>query len=184
MTQMSVTVELNDLYKGVVESVRTATGFDRVMIYQFLTDGSGEVIAESAHSDTSTFLGLRYPASDIPRQARALYKKNLIRTISDVNGETHPIMGREGETVTSIDLSSSRLRAVSEIHIQYLKNMGVGASMSISLIVEGKLWGLVACHHNSQKVLPGRLVAQLELFAEIFSLELSRRLVNERIRVS
>ncbi|MDY6882353.1 MAG: HWE histidine kinase domain-containing protein [Pseudomonadota bacterium] len=184
MTQMSVTVELNDLYKGVVESVRTATGFDRVMIYQFLTDGSGEVIAESAHSDTSTFLGLRYPASDIPRQARALYKKNLIRTISDVNGETHPIMGREGETVTSIDLSSSRLRAVSEIHIHYLKNMGVGASMSISLIVEGKLWGLVACHHNSQKVLPGRLVAQLELFAEIFSLELSRRLVNERIRVS
>ncbi|CAB9494630.1 HWE histidine kinase domain-containing protein [Alteromonas macleodii] len=184
MAQMSMFSELEDLYEGLVESVRTATGYDRVMLYQFLSDGSGEVIAESTSSDMTPFLGLRYPASDIPRQARQLYKKNLIRTISDVNGATFPIIGNNRSDGASIDLSLSRLRAVSEIHIQYLKNMKVGASMSISLIVEGELWGLIACHHNTKKVIPSRLVSQLELFAEMFSLELSRRLVNERIRVS
>ena len=184
MAQMSMFSELDDLYQGLVESVRTATGHDRVMLYQFLADGSGEVIAESTSSDMTPFLGLRYPASDIPRQARQLYKKNLIRTISDVNGETYSIIGKGKEDTDTIDLSLSRLRAVSEVHIQYLKNMKVGASMSISLIVEGELWGLIACHHNCKKVIPGRLVAQLELFGEMFSLELSRRLVNEHIRVS
>lgn len=184
MAQMSMFSELDDLYQGLVESVRTATGHDRVMLYQFLADGSGEVIAESTSSDMTPFLGLRYPASDIPRQARQLYKKNLIRTISDVNGETYSIIGKGKEDTDTIDLSLSRLRAVSEVHIQYLKNMKVGASMSISLIVEDELWGLIACHHNCKKVIPGRLVAQLELFGEMFSLELSRRLVNEHIRVS
>ncbi|WP_334022311.1 HWE histidine kinase domain-containing protein [Alteromonas sp. S015] len=184
MAQMSIFSELEDLYQGLVESIRTATGHDRVMLYQFLSDGSGEVIAESTSTDMNPFLGLRYPASDIPRQARQLYKKNLIRTISDVNGETYRIVGKNNQDVTSVDLSLSRLRAVSEIHIQYLKNMKVGASMSISLIVEGELWGLIACHHNTEKVIPTRLISQLELFAEMFSLELSRRLVNERIRVS
>ena len=184
MAQISMFSELEDLYQGLVESVRTATGYDRVMLYQFLSDGSGEVIAESTLSEMSPFLGLRYPASDIPRQARQLYKKNLIRTISDVNGETFRIIGKNVEKTVSVDLSFSRLRAVSEVHIQYLKNMKVGASMSISLIVEGELWGLIACHHNTEKVIPTRLISQLELFAEMFSLELSRRLVNERISVS
>lgn len=184
MAQMSTFSELEELYEGLVESVRTATGYDRVMLYRFLSDGSGEVIAESKLSEMNPFLGLRYPASDIPRQARQLYKKNLIRTISDVNGETFPIIGNNKSDEASIDLSLSRLRAVSEVHIQYLKNMSVGASMSISLIVEGELWGLIACHHNTEKAIPARLITQLELFAEMFSLELSRRLVNERIRVS
>ncbi|MBJ2128571.1 GAF domain-containing protein [Alteromonas sp. IB21] len=184
MIQMTMFSELDELYSGLAQSVRTATGFDRVMVYQFLADGAGEVVAESTSSDMPPFLGLRYPASDIPRQARQLYKKNLIRTISDVHGVTHEILGRDENKARHIDLSLSRLRAVSEVHIQYLKNMGVGASMSISLIVEGELWGLIACHHNSPKVVPSRLVSQLELFAEMFSLELSRRLVTERIRVS
>lgn len=184
MTQISMFPELEDLYQGLVESVRTATGHDRVMLYQFLADGSGEVVAESTTSDMAPFLGLRYPASDIPRQARRLYKKSLIRTITDVNGETHRIIGKDSEGTSPIDLSLSRLRAVSEVHIQYLKNMKVGASMSISLIVDGELWGLIACHHNTKKIIPSRLASQLELFSEMFSLELSKRLVNERIRVS
>ncbi|WP_159578259.1 HWE histidine kinase domain-containing protein [Alteromonas sp. KUL106] len=184
MTQMAMFSELDELYSGLAQGVRTATGFDRVMVYQFLADGSGEVIAESVSSDMPSFLGLRYPASDIPRQARLLYKKNLIRTISDVHGETHEIIGKQKDGAQHIDLSLSRLRAVSEVHIQYLKNMGVGASMSVSLIVEGELWGLIACHHNGPKTVPSRLVSQIELFAEMFSLELSRRLVMERIRVS
>ena len=91
---------------------------------------------------------------------------------------------QDSEDTSLIDLSLSRLRAVSEVHIQYLKNMKVGASMSISLIVDGELWGLIACHHNTKKTIPSRLVSQLELFSEMFSLELSKRLVNERIRVS
>ena len=184
MAQISMFPELEDLYQGLVESVRTATGHDRVMLYQFLADGSGEVVAESTTSDMAPFLGLRYPASDIPRQARLLYKKNLIRTITDVNGETHRIIGKDSEDTSPIDLSLSRLRAVSEVHIQYLKNMKVGASMSISLIVDGELWGLIACHHNTKKIIPSRLVSQLELFSAMFSLELSKRLVNERIKVS
>lgn len=184
MSQIAIFSEMDELYTGAVESVRTATGFDRVMLYQFLSDGAGEVVAESMSGDMQPFLGLRYPASDIPRQARELYKKNLVRNISNVSGKTHLIVDKNNDATTSIDLSFSRLRAVSEVHIQYLKNMGVAASMSISLIVNGQLWGLIACHHNDAKVIPGRLIAQLELFAEMFSLELSRRLVNERIRVS
>ena len=108
MAQIWMFPELEDLYQGLVESVRTATGHDRVMLYQFLADGSGEVVAESTTSDMAPFLGLRYPASDIPRQARLLYKKNLIRTITDVNGETHRIIGKDSEDTSPVDWHPNR----------------------------------------------------------------------------
>ncbi|WDT85448.1 HWE histidine kinase domain-containing protein [Alteromonas sp. 009811495] len=183
MKQVSGSQKVKELNENVVEGVRYATGFDRVMLYQFLDDGSGEVVAESKSQDIETFMGLRYPASDIPAQARRLYKQNLIRHVVDVNADTPSIVSSSEETA-ELDLSLSKLRAVSEVHIQYLKNMGVGASMSISVIVDGELWGLIACHHGSSRHLPGRLLSQLELFGEMFSLELSHKLVSERIKIS
>ncbi|MGY2082963.1 SpoIIE family protein phosphatase [Blastococcus sp. SYSU DS0539] len=141
---------LQELYDITARAVRTLTGFDRVMVYRYDADFNGEVVAEGKAPRLNSFLGLHYPASDIPAQARALYEKNWIRLISDV-GYTpvplqpvdHPVSGRP------LDLTYSALRSVSPIHVEYLHNMGVHASMSISLLRGDKLWGLIACHHYS-----------------------------------
>ncbi|WP_158956225.1 GAF domain-containing protein [Paraburkholderia acidisoli] len=140
--------DVPQLLQAAAEAIRAMTGFDRVMGYRFMADGSGEVIAEAKHDDLAPYLQQRYPASDIPQQARRLYVLNPIRQISDVNAPpisieppTHP------QTGVPFDLSHSVLRSVSPIHIEYLRNMGVGASMSISIVRDDKLWGLFACHH-------------------------------------
>lgn len=139
-----------DLLQETAEAIRTMTGFDRVMGYRFLSDGSGEVIAEAHRDDLPPYLHQRYPASDIPAQARRLYLLNPIRQIASVASKPVPIVpSLNPETQAPFDLSHSVLRSVSPVHIEYLKNMGVCASMSVSIIVEGKLWGLFACHHMS-----------------------------------
>jgi light-regulated signal transduction histidine kinase (bacteriophytochrome) len=125
--------------------VAAITGYDRVMIYRFLDDGSGQVIAEARAAGIEPFLHHRYPASDIPQQARALYVRNPIRLIPDVAYAPAPVIGGEGP----LDLSGALLRSVSPVHIQYLKNMQVGASASISLVRDDRLWGLIACHHRT-----------------------------------
>ena len=127
--------------------VRRITGYDRVMVYRFLEDGSGQVIAEARSDDADSFLHHRYPASDIPQQARALYLRNPIRVIPDVDYRPAEIVGGEG----ALDLSGSLLRSVSPIHVEYLKNMGVAASASVSLVQDGDLWGLIACHSRFPK---------------------------------
>ena len=161
--------------------VRALTGFDRVMIYRFGQDDSGTVIAENMKAGLEPYLGLRYPASDIPRQARELYRRNLLRIISDVSDAGHviePMLNPEGKP---LDLSMSTLRAVSPIHLEYLRNMGVGASMSISVLDRGKLWGLIACHHMSPRSLPYGIRTAAELFAQLFGLVLDqKRGANER----
>lgn len=119
--------------------LRFITGFDRIMIYRFLEDGSGEVIAEERDDSAKPYLGLRYPASDIPKQARELYKRNLIRLIVDVDAQDVPIVPAADPQGHVPDLSMSTLRSVSKIHIEYLRNMGVGASMSASILVDGDL---------------------------------------------
>ncbi|QJR79501.1 GAF domain-containing protein [Alteromonas pelagimontana] len=169
-----------DLIDMVAQQLRLITHYDRVMVYRFLPDGAGEVIAESREPDLEAFLGLRYPASDIPKQARALYVKNLLRVIGNVNEDVIPIVPAMGKRAQPLDLSFSTLRAVSPIHIEYLKNMGVDASMSVSIIINGKLWGLFACHHYSPKVPSYFQRTELELFAEVFALELSSRLIAEQ----
>ena len=169
---------LEELFSTVASCTQLFSGFDRVMVYQFSSDGSGEVVAEATEEGLESFLGLRYPASDIPKQARILYKKNLLRVIADVDDQTHTFLPKTQPE--NIDLSMIQLRAVSPVHIQYLKNMGVKASMSISLLVEGELWGLIACHHYSPKFVEFKVRTHLELFAELFSMELSRRLLKQR----
>lgn len=161
--------------------VRALTGFDRVMVYRFAPDGSGEVVAESCKRDIGSFFGLHYPATDIPAQARELYKRNLLRTITDVDAEPVPIVPQLDENGQPLDLSLSMLRAVSRIHIEYLKNMGVGASMSISILVEGRLWGLFACHHYSPRCVTFERRSVAELFAQMFAMRLESRERQETV---
>ncbi|WP_265563631.1 HWE histidine kinase domain-containing protein [Sphingomicrobium arenosum] len=155
--------------------VRAFTGYDRVMIYKFDRDGSGEVVAEAAKSGIGTFLGLNYPASDIPKQARELYLRSLMRVITDVDAEPVRILPAQDLDGNPIDLSLSVLRAVSPIHIEYLKNMGVQATLTLSIITEGKLWGMIVAHHYSPRA-PGferRSVA--ELFGQLFAMRVESR---------
>ncbi|NMH58747.1 HWE histidine kinase domain-containing protein [Alteromonas ponticola] len=180
LSQFYRAADTEELFETVAEQLRLITSYDRVMIYKFLSDGSGAVIAEAKSQKLDAFLGLRYPASDIPKQARTLYLKNLLRVIGDVNAPVYPIFPTVRGQDDAIDLSFSTLRAVSPIHIEYLKNMGVVASLSVSIIVNGKLWGLIACHHYSPKVPSYFQRTELELFAEVFALELSSRLARDR----
>ncbi len=176
MSRLEQKSDIASLTEEAARQLRHVLQIDRVMVYRFHGDLSGEVIAESARQDLETFYGLRYPKSDIPSQARALYVRNRFRIIADVDAEPVPIepgVSLEGEP---LDLSMSTLRAVSPIHIEYLQNMGVGASLSISIIVGGKLWGLFACHHYGPKNLPYSQRTAAELFSELFSLVLDRTL--------
>ena len=150
--------------------------FDRVMVYQFAPDGSGEVIAERHATGMEPFLGLRYPASDIPKQARELYKRSTLRLIADVNGEVSPLIPEKNAEGEPLDLSLSVTRAVSPIHLEYLRNMGVSASMSVSILKDGELWGLFACHHRTAHYVDYERRTAIELFAQLFSYELERKL--------
>lgn len=155
--------------------VRALVGYDRVMVYRFAADGSGEVVAEACKPGVGRFLGLHYPASDIPAQARELYKRNLLRIIADVHAEPVPVVPQLDESGRPLDLSLSVLRSVSPIHIEYLKNMGVDASMSISILVEGRLWGLFACHHYAPHCPSFERRSVAELFGQMFSMRLESR---------
>ena len=155
--------------------VRGVLGYDRVMIYRFGHDGNGEVVAEACKPGIGRFKGLRYPASDIPKQARALYLRNLIRIIHDVDATPVAVVPAVDENGRALDLSLSVLRSVSPIHIEYLKNMGVSASLSISIVVEGKLWGLFACHHYAPLSPTFERRSLAELFAQMFSLRMESR---------
>jgi light-regulated signal transduction histidine kinase (bacteriophytochrome)/CheY-like chemotaxis protein len=163
--------------------IRALLGYDRVMVYQFMADGAGKVIAEAKRSDLESFLGQYFPASDIPRQARELYLKNTIRIISDANCARIPIEPEFDASGEPLDLSFAHLRSVSPIHCEYLRNMGVGASMSISIVVGGELWGLIACHHYSPRVLSMANRVAAEMFGDFFSLHLEALIQKDRLDI-
>ena len=175
---------LTELYEITARAVRELTGFDRVMVYRYDAEYNGEVVAEAKRDDLNSFLGLHYPASDIPAQARALYEKNWIRIIDDIGYTPSPLVPQENPaTGRPIDLTHSTLRSVSPIHVEYLKNMGVGASMSISLMRDGRLWGLIACHHYSGPHLPPYGVrAAAEFLGSTLSLRLVDRVEDDELR--
>lgn len=160
-------------------ALKIMTGFDRVMVYRFASDQTGEVIAEHHEPGMVPFLGLRYPASDIPRQARELYKRNLLRLIADVNAPVSPIVPDRNPNGDPLDLSLAVSRAVSPIHLEYLRNMGVGASMSVSILKDGELWGLFACHHREPLYVDFERRTAIGLFAQFFSYELSSKVEAE-----
>ncbi len=161
-------VDLEDLSARAATILSELTGFDRVMIYRFLDDDSGKVVAERHAPDMSGFLNHHFPASDIPRQARALYIRNRVRVIPDVTSIPAPILAIDPELVR-VDLSDVGLRAVSPIHLQYLHNMGVAASASVSIVKDGLLWGLVACHHRTPRPLSWVQRKTCELIAAVFA---------------
>ncbi|GGE14165.1 signal transduction histidine kinase [Polymorphobacter glacialis] len=158
--------------------IQALTGFARVMVYRFDADGHGEVVAEALRgAGTGTpYLGLHYPAGDIPAQARALYLRSAFRIIADVASDPVPIDSLPSAASEKLDQSLSVLRAVSPVHIEYLRNMGVAASMSISIVVDGKLWGLFACHHTAPRLPSFAYRTGAELFGEMFSMMLESRL--------
>ena len=166
---------ITELAQEAARQVKVLTGFDRVMVYRFQADGSGEVIAETARSGLESFLGLHYPASDIPQQARLLYQRNWLRIIADINAKNASLLASSTHSAGLLDLSMSTLRSVSPVHIEYLQNMGVGASMSVSILRDGKLWGLFACHHYSSRHISFERRTAAELFGQMFSWILESR---------
>jgi len=168
------TPNLQALCQTAVEEVRRMIGFDRAIVYQFDATGDGEVVAEDKVENLAPLLGMHYPATDIPPQARNQLSMNLIRFIPDIHyqpveliPDCNPLTGRP------LDLDFSLLRTVSPCHVQYLKNMNVGASMTVTLIKDQKVWGLIVCHHPIPKYINYETRTACELVAKFVNLELS-----------
>ena len=142
------------------------------MAYRFDEDGSGDVISEDRAAGMDSFMGLRYPASDIPRQARRLYMLQRLRVIADVNGATVALLTKAGHQATDLDLSFSSVRAASPAHLTYLRNMGITATAVVSLVVAGRLWGLLVCQHHAPQQVSADMRALLELLGQVMSLML------------
>lgn len=169
---------VDELGQLAADFVREVTGFDRVMIYRFAEDKHGQVIAESTTRPDS-FMDMHYPASDIPEPARQHFLLNLIRSISDIKARPVAVLAQGGEvagpsSASPLDLTYSKLRGVAPVHVEYLSNMGVGASMSISLVSNDRLWGLVACHHYG----PLHLQSSCLRFCEMLGATVSALLQN------
>lgn len=166
---------VDDFSRCAAEHVKRITGFDRVMIYRFLEDGSGRVTAEAREERLEPFLGLHYPATDIPQQARELYRRSWLRIIPDIEYAPSPLVAAPGAGDRPVDMSYVTIRSVSPLHVEYLRNMGVAASMSLSILRDGRLWGLVACHHYSPKYVPHRMRVQCEILAHMLSLQMASK---------
>jgi two-component system, chemotaxis family, sensor kinase Cph1 len=166
---------LDALCETVVREIRQLTSFERVMVYQFDDEGHGWVRAELAAEGLEPYRGLHYPASDIPRQARELYRKNWLRIIPDARYTPVPVVPTlRPDTSQPLDLGCSVLRSVSPIHLEYLANMSIRGSMSVSLIVRGQLWGLISCaQHTGPKFLPYAIRSDCELLGRIASLHIA-----------
>lgn len=158
---------IDGLLETTVRQVRAFTGFDRVMAYRFRHDDSGDVVAEACRDDLIPYRGQRYPAGDIPAQARRLYVLNTLRMIADMTYHAVPILGAAG--APPLDMSYAVLRSTSPIHVEYLQNMGVGASMSVSIVINGRLWGLLACHHMGPKRVPYSIRMAVDVLAQVIA---------------
>lgn len=176
--------DISSLCRRIPRYLQALLGYDRVMIYQFAPDGSGKVIGEAKQSDLESFLGQHFPAADIPTQARILYLHNTIRIIANADGSKSSLTPRLDLSGEPLDLSFAHLRSVSPIHLEYLRNMGVAASMSVSVIVDGALWGLIACHHYAPKALTMAQRVGAEVFGEFFSLHLTALHHQQRVETT
>ncbi len=174
VTRLSAAHSIPALAELVVHELRTLIGYDRVMVYRFDPDGHGEIIAEEKREGLEAFLHRHYPASDIPQRARELYLRNKVRLLVDAGYVPVPITPRfNPQTNDDLDLSMAGLRSISPMHTQYLQNMGVTGTLVASLIHDGKLWGLISCHHYAAKYVPYSLRAAVELLAEVVSTRVS-----------
>ncbi len=174
--QLQTASTVEGLCRVVAEDIRRITGFDRVLVYRFDEHWNGTVIAEDRNDRLPSYFDLRFPASDIPAQARELYRRNRLRIIPDadytpvpVEPVLHPASGQP------LDMSYSVLRSVSPVHLEYMRNMGTMASMSISILREGALWGLISCHNRDARRVPLRVRNACDFITQIFSLQLAAR---------
>lgn len=163
--RFSAASSIDALSDAVVQSLRGMIGYDRVMVYKFDPDGHGMIIAEAREPALESLLGHHYPATDIPQRARELYLRNRVRVLVDVNYEPVPVVPAGQD----LDMSLCDLRSMSPLHLQYLKNMGVTATLVVSLVREGRLWGLIACHHYSPRRVGFSVRAACGLLAEVIS---------------
>jgi two-component system, chemotaxis family, sensor kinase Cph1 len=168
--------EVQDLADAAVMEFSALTGFNRVMLYSFDAEGTGTVLAEHSDGELPSYLGLRFPASDIPAQARELYRMNRLRLIPDANYTpvaiepvSSPVDGKP------LDLSCAALRSVSPVHLQYMRNMGTLSSMSISILVDGKLWGLISCHNAQPRIVNAQVRTACDFLGQILSLQIAAR---------
>lgn len=165
--------DTRELCRATAEEVRQITRFDRVLIYRFDHDGSGVVLGESRNNVFPSLEDHHFPESDIPKQARELYRINRLRIIPDANYQPARILSRDEHSASPLDLSRSVLRSVSPVHVEYMKNMGTSASMSISIVMQDKLWGLISCHNAAARQVDFETRKRCDLLARIFALQIS-----------
>lgn len=171
---------INEVCNVALQALKKLAGFDRVLMYKFDEDWNGTVIAEMVDESSDPYLGLKFPASDIPKQARALYLKNPYRLIPERDYtpvRLYPVINPV--TNSFIDLSDCNLRSVASVHLEYMENMGIQASMSIRVIRNGQLWGLISCHSFEPKYLNYELCSVFELLSEVLSSKISAILTEE-----
>ena len=186
LARFAETTTVRALAQVVCAEVRRISGFDRVMVYKFLEDDSGEVIAEgiapAQQATLDSYLGLHYPASDIPKQARALFVLNPVRLIPDCGYAPSPLVPPVNpQTGRPCDMSHTFLRGVSPLHTEYLRNMGVQASMSLAIVNNGKLWGLVACHHYATHRVAYDVRTACEALMRMVSFQVAEKEMSERV---
>lgn len=169
------------LLDALAAQVQAVSGYSRVLVYRFLHDGAGEVVAEALAGGLPSCLGLRYPASDIPPQARALFLRNRVRVIADVRHVPVPVH-QHAQLAEPLDMSFDVLRTASPAYLEYLRNMGVAASMLVSLVVDGKLWGLVACHHHEPRAVSARTRQALDLLGRHASMVIDASALREAVQ--
>jgi light-regulated signal transduction histidine kinase (bacteriophytochrome) len=176
LSSLADTATVEECCKAAAVALRTATAFDRAMVYRFEPDETGVVIAEDLEPGMEPYLGLHYPASDVPQQAREMYKRNWLRAIPDVH--YLPASLRPPQNPRSggpIDMSNCGLRSVSPIHLEYLRNMGTAATLVTSVICNGRLWGLLVLHHQTPHYVASDMRVACETFAQVFSLQIEAK---------
>ena len=174
--QLQDAPNIDELCQRAVREVKRMTGFGRIKAYRFDAEGNGLVNAEVADPGYPSYLGLCFPASDIPQQARQLYCANRIRVIEDAYYQPSPLVpAANPRTSAPLDLSFAALRSVSPVHLQYMRNMGTLASMSISIVVRGELWGLISCHHATPRAVSFQTRTACELLGSVLSLQIETR---------
>lgn len=166
---------INEIAALAATEVRRITGLDRTLVYRFDADWHGEVIAEDGNERLPSYLGLRFPAGDIPHPARELYRRNRLRLIPDCDYAPSPIVPPLAAGEAPLDLSLALLRSVSPVHVEYMRNMGTRASMSISLMAGERLWGLISCHHAEACRVPYQARNACEFIGHVLSLQIAAR---------
>ena len=181
MLEIDAATTLNEVYNVSISELKRISGFDKIMMYRFDEEWNGDVVAEVKEESMDSYLHLKFPASDIPKQARELYKKTTYRLIPDVDYKPvklYPVLNSVTNTFT--DLSDSNYRSVAGVHLEYLRNMNVKASMSTRIMVDNELWGLISCHHRTPKFLSFEQCSVFELLSNVISAKITS-LINRQV---